>query len=135
MNIVAEILLSPVTLIVWISNNVAEVLLLSVLVLSIYPFIWADKGDATLTIGGGFFSFCSVAFVFFEKREKPSLLYQILGLIILLIGASAFYFLRGLYMEDIYTPFQLFITTHFGAMLGIIFGGILFSEKFDLFKP
>jgi len=135
MNIVAEILLSPVTLLAWISNNVAEVLLLSVLVLSIYPFIWDDKGDAALTIGGGFFAFCSVAFVFFEKREKPSLLYQILALIILVIGASAFYFLRGLHMEDIYTPFQLFITTHFGAMLGMILGGYLFSEKYNMFKP
>ncbi len=122
-----KILMSPVNALVWTSHNPADATIISVYICSLLPFFIDIK---SWTMLGGWISFCSVIFVYMVKRgenKKSSRLYDILGLIILIMGFIAMYVLSGKKPNDNYSAIENFFCVYQGAFGGIIIGAFVFG--------
>ncbi len=125
-----KILLSPITFLIWITNNLPEFCLILVIAVSILPFIFTGwHGEKFYTAMGGYWSFWSVItyYIKYKKVVSETKFYSILGIITLLLGCASIYFINTKYSGDHYTSFELFWTTYFGAMMGMISGVFIAS--------
>lgn len=128
-----KILLSPVNLFVWMSNNLAETFIMSVYFCSLLPFFIHIESPSMV---GGICSFGSIVMLYIVKRresKKSSKLYDILSLIILLMGIISFFILDGKSANDYYSPIEKSLCVYMGGFGGLLMGyfilGMIESEQ------
>ena|SRR3990167_7061122 len=120
-----NILMSPVNTFVWITYNPAETMLLSVFVFSVLPFFMSVGSPAML--GGliSFFACISERYIF--QYEKQTKLYNILMIILLIIGVIAIFTVGGKEYKSTWTSIDNFLSTYLGAFFGIMITHFLIS--------
>lgn len=120
-----KILLAPINAVVWMSHNPAETLLLSVFGLSMTPFLM-DVASPGL-VGGLIASFACIAEKYAFGREKPSRLYNILVIVILIIGSVGIFMIGEKDYQRIWSQVDNSLATYVGAFFGILAAHFLIS--------
>lgn len=110
--------------IIWLIKNSTSLCLVLVVLTSIHPFVSSNRGHNYYTALGIFFTFVSTIFARWHVKDgiKESTFYNILSIVIMALGVTAIFFISGKKETTPYTDFELFITTYFGALLGLVFG-------------
>lgn len=123
--IINKILLAPINLLVWISHNPAETMLLFIGLFSIAPFFM--NVESTAMLGGLMAFFACIAEKYVFKYEKPSKLYNIILLIILIIGVVALFIIGGKEFKSTWIPIENSLATFMGAFWGMMIALFLIS--------
>ena len=122
-----KILLSPINLLAWMSHNPAEVFIIAVYICSLLTFFIDIKSP---TMIGWMCAFCSMIMLYIVKRrekKEASKLYNIFGLIILIVGVIALFVIGNKQYKDYYSPMEKFLCVYMGAFGGMILGGFMFG--------
>ena len=121
--------------VVWFNKNVTNICLVFVILLSLHPFITNNHGHNYYIFMGIFFTFIDSIFVRWHIKDgiKESKFYYILSIIIMVLGITSLFFISGKKEASEYSDWDLFMTTYFGALLGLLGGtfvnDLLNSEK------
>jgi len=127
-----KILLAPINALVWISHNPSETILGSIFAFSVCPLIGIHIGS-TGFLGGllGFLAVMSQKYIF--KYEKTTTTFNILSIILLLIGIVSFFIVGDKKTLENWSNVELSINTYFGAFFGMMvsffFISFIDSEK------
>lgn len=118
--------------IISIIKNSTNICLVFVVLVSLFPFISDTHGHNYYTFIGLFFTFVSTIFVRWHIKDgiKESAFYHILSIIIMALGVTSLFFLSSKKEVSEYTDFELFMTTYFGALLGLL-GGTFINDLLD----
>lgn len=100
-------------------------MLLVVFAFSTLPFVTHVGSPAML--GGLIVFFACIAEKYVFKYEKPSKLYNILLIIILIIGATAVFIVGGKEYKSVWTPMDNLLSTYLGAFYGMMIAYFLIS--------
>lgn len=120
-----KILLSPINAFKWISYNPAESMLFFVFLISILPFVTTVGSTA---LGGGLMAFLAcIGEKFIFKYEKPTKLYSIVCIIILIMGIIALFRIGEKDYQSHWTTGEQFFATYEGAFFGILMGSMFVS--------
>lgn len=121
---ITKVLLSPINALVWIGNNPAETMLLSIFGFSFLPFFIHVGSPAMYGGTIGFLACIGEKYIF--KYEKTTRLFNILILIILAIGIIGI-LTDGLEIYNSIVPLQKYRATYLGAFWGIMLSYLIVS--------
>lgn len=120
-----KILSFPIKTIVWIGHNPSETILLSIFVLAILPF-FMNVGSPALV--GGFASLCScISEKYMSKYKKSTKTYNILSIIILILGTTAIFIVGGKDYKSVWSPTDNMWSTYMGAFWGMMSAHLIIS--------
>ncbi len=108
--------------------NISELLISSVFVISMLPFFLHNHGCSYYSLFGGWITFWATLSAKF-KNKKASNAYNILCIIVLLLGIVSMFILAN--KKGTYTNFELCSATYLGGLMGIFIGNFIndFIEK------
>lgn len=111
-------------MIVWFIKNCTSICLVFVVLTSIHPFYTCNHGHNYYTFIGLLLTFMSTIFTRWHIKDgiKQTKFYHILSIIIMALGVTSLFFISEKKETTPYTDFELFMTTYFGATLGLVFG-------------
>ena len=114
-------------LIVWLIKNCTSICLVFVVLTSVHPFYTCNHGHNYYTFIALLLTFISTIFTRWHVKDgiKETKFYHILCIIIMALGVTSLFFISGKKETSPYTDFELFMTTYFGATLGLVFGTLV----------
>lgn len=109
---------------IWFIKNTTSICLVFVVLTSVHPFVSDNHSHNYYTFIGIFFTFISTIFARWHVKDgiKETNFYNILCIIIMLLGVVSIFVISGKLEKSAYTDFELFMTTYFGALIGLVFG-------------
>jgi hypothetical protein len=128
-----KILMSPINALVWTSHNPAETILISVFIFSTFPFLGIHIGSIGF-LGGllGFFGMISQKYIF--KYEKTTDSFNIIGIILLIIGVISIFFVGDKKTGDSWSNTELSLNIYFGTFFGMMLSVMIISFNDDRMK-
>lgn len=108
----------------WFNKHVTEICLVFVFLTSVHPLYTCNHGHNYYTFIGLLLTFMSTIFTRWHVKDgiKESNFYNILCITIMALGVVSVFIISGKLEKSQYSDFELFMTTYFGALLGLVSG-------------